>query len=91
MPSVVEQTKLEHVEHILISGTGTLDFAVAGEESYYTWHGTEDADWTVDDVATVENVEEDRVLLHPQEEYFTCEITAEGEELNEGPVRCYCP
>jgi hypothetical protein len=91
MPSVIEQTRLDRVEHILASGTGTLDFAVEGEESYYTWRGTEEADWTVDDVASVENVEEDRILLRPTGEYFVCEIAADGDEHNTGPVRCYCP
>jgi hypothetical protein len=91
MPEVIEQMRLERVEHILASGTGTLDFAVEGEESYYTWRGTEDADWTVEDVGRVENVEEDRILLEPEGDYFTCEITADGEEHNSGPVRCYCP
>lgn len=91
MPSVLEQTRLDRVEHVLASGTGILDFAVEGEESYYTWRGTEDADWTIEDVASVENVEEDRILLRPRGEYFICEIAANGEEDNTGPVRCYCP
>lgn len=91
MPEVIEQMRLERVEHILTSGTGTLDFAVEGEESYYTWRGTEDSDWTVEDVDRVENVEEDRILLEPEGDYFTCEIMADGEEHNSGPVRCYCP
>ena len=79
---------LDRVEHILASGSGLLDFAVAGEDQYYTWDGTEDADWSVEDVARAENVEEDRILFYPTGDFFTCEITANGEEANEGPVRC---
>lgn len=90
MARISQTTCLENVEHILGSGTGTLDFAVGGENSYYTWEGSEDADWTVEDVAHVENVEEDRFILHPKGEYFTCEIDADAEEENKGPVRCWC-
>lgn len=90
MPTIAQRTQLERVEHILGSGTGTLDFVVAGESAYYTWHGTEDADWEVDDVSTVENVDEDRIIIYPEGDYFTCEIVADGEEHNTGPVRCWC-
>ena len=90
MPHIVQSTTLDAVEHILISGTGVLDFAVAGEDDYYTWLGTEDADWTVEDVSRVENGDEDRVILYPDADTFICEISANGEEHNQGPVRCYC-
>jgi hypothetical protein len=90
MPTIAQKTRLDHVEHILGSGTGTLDFAIEGESGYYTWYGAEDADWEVDDVATVENAEEDRFLIYPEADYFTCVITADGEEHNSGPVRCWC-
>lgn len=89
MPTITERTKLEQVEHILASGSGVLDFAVAGEDNYYTWRGTEEADWRVDDVRCVENAEEDRLILYPEGD-FTCEINAENEENNAGPVRCFC-
>jgi len=82
---------LDRVEHILASGTGVLDFAVAGENEYYTWDGVEDADWTVEDIERAENVEEDRLVFYPAGEFFTCEIVADGEEFNDGPVRCHCP
>lgn len=90
MPTIAQKTRLDYVEHILGSGTGTLDFAVEGESGYYTWHGAEDADWEVDDVATVENADEDRFTIYPKADYFTCEIPADGEEHNTGPVRCWC-
>lgn len=90
MTRITQSTHLEEVEHILGSRTGTLDFAVEGENDYYTWDGNEDADWTVEDVDRVENLEEDRFILHPEGEYFTCEIDADAEEGNEGPVRCWC-
>jgi len=81
---------LDRVEHILASGTGVLDFAVADEDQYYTWDGTEVAEWTVEDVERAENVEEDRLIFYPDGDFFTCEITADREEGNEGPVHCYC-
>lgn len=90
MPRIVQRTTLEKVEHILGSGVGTFDFAVEGESEYYTWIGTEDADWEIEDVARVENADEDRFVLYPAGDYFTCEIAATGEEWNEGPVRCWC-
>ena len=90
MPTIAQKARLDRVEHILGSGTGTLDFAVEGESAYYTWHGAEAADWEVDDVATVENDDEDRFIIYPESDYFTCEITADGEEHNTGPVRCWC-
>jgi len=85
---IADSTVLDQVEHILASGSGTLDFAVVGENNYYTWHGREDADWTVTGVGTVENAKEDRIILYPASEFFRCEIEADGEEQNEGPVRC---
>ena len=90
MTRITQSTRLEKVEHVLGSGTGTLDFAVDGESDYYTWEGTEDADWTIEDVEYVENVGEDRVVLYPEGEYFTCEINADADEGNEGLVRCWC-
>jgi hypothetical protein len=72
------------------SGTGTLDFAVEDENQYYTWRGAEEADWSVEDVERIENSEEDRFIIYPEDDYFTCEIEAETEEENTGPVNCYC-
>lgn len=90
MPRISQTTRLERVEHIIGSGTGVLDFAVEGESGYYTWEGDEDANWTIEDVDCVENIEEDRFILRPKGEYFTCEIDADAEERNYGPVRCWC-
>jgi len=90
MTVVSQKTVLREVEHILGSGNGTLDFAVKGEEEYYTWNGVEDADWDVEDVARVENVEEDRFVVYPAGETFTCEIDASKDKFNHGPVHCYC-
>jgi len=90
MTSVSQKTVLDEVEHILASGAGTLDFAVKGENDYYTWRGSEEADWEVEDAARVENADEDRFVIYPEGEYFVCEIEADGEENNVGPVRCYC-
>ena len=90
MTVVSQKTVLREVEHILGSGNRTLDFAVKGEEDYYTWNGVEDADWDVEDVARVENVEEDRFIMYPADETFTCEIDASKDEFNHGPVHCYC-
>lgn len=90
MPQISQQTRLDHVEHILGSGVGILDFAVEGDTEYYTWRGTEDAEWTVEDIDRVENGDEDRFIMYPEGEYFTCEIAADGEESNPGPVRCWC-
>jgi hypothetical protein len=88
MRTISRDRVLERVEHILASGTGTLDFAVEGESGYYTWHGTTGADWTVTGVGRVENDDEDRLLIYPEGECFRCEITAESDEHNSGPVRC---
>lgn len=89
MPNITENTRLERVEHILSSGTGTLDFAVEGEQNYYTWNGREDSEWTVEGIKTAENDEEDRLVFYPVGDYFTCEIGSEREEGNPGPVRCW--
>lgn len=89
MARISQSTRLEEVEHILGSGTGILDFAIAGESGYRTWEGSEDADWTVEDVDYVENVDEDRFILYPDGEHFTCEIDADAEDENGGPVRCW--
>lgn len=88
MPTIDSDVVLDRVEHILASGTGILDFAVTGESGHYTWHGTEDADWTVSGVDRIENDDEDRLIIYPDEDYFECEITADAEEQNTGPVRC---
>lgn len=89
MPIIAQDTRLDEVEHILASGVGTLDFAVQGENNYYTWHGHEDADWVITDVELIENTDEDRILIYPSGPFFTCDIEATGEEHNEGPVRCH--
>lgn len=90
MPRITTSTRLEQVEFILGSGTGVIDFAVAGEDAYYTWDGVEDADWSVEDVKLVENDDEDRFVLYPEGEYFICEIDADEEGLNGDRVRCWC-
>ena len=90
MTVVSQETVLQEVEYIIGSGNGTLDFAVKGEEDYYTWHGVENADWDIEDVDRVENIEEDRFIVYPAGKTFTCEIDASQEEFNQGPVRCYC-
>ena len=88
MPIITSDLVLDEVEYILSSGTGTLDFAVRGEDDYYTWWGTEEADWKVDGVEHVENDSEDRLILYPVGGTFSCDISADGEEFNTGPVRC---
>lgn len=90
MTVISQKTVLRDVEYIIGSGSSTLDFAVEGEEDYYTWHGVEDADWEVEDVGHVENIKEDRFIMYPIGEMFTCEIEASEDEFNHGPVRCYC-
>lgn len=80
--------RLEDVEHVLGSGNGVLDFAVEGRNEFVTWWGTEDAKWTVEDVERIENADEDRFIVFPEGEYFTCEIEVEDEGYNSGPVRC---
>lgn len=90
MNEITDSVVLRDVEHILGSGSGVLDFAVAGDSDYRTWRGTEDADWRIDDVEYVENSDEDRLLFYPIADYFVCEIEASGPEGNTGPVYCYC-
>lgn len=90
MAIIASDQRLESVEYIIASGVGVLDFAIEGETGTLTWRGREDADWTVEDVSHVENSTEDRVNIYPEGDYFTCEISADGEEHNEGPVRCWC-
>jgi hypothetical protein len=90
MPPVTQTESLEKVEHILASSTGILDFAVEGENEYYTWRGSEEADWEVEDVDRVENADEDRFIVYPEEDYFVCNIEADREENNLGSVYCYC-
>jgi hypothetical protein len=87
MTTVSQPVVLRRVEHILASGSGVLDFAVEDEEEYQTWWGLEDADWEIEDVSKIENVEEDRIVMYPEEDYFVCEIEFEGEEER---VRGYC-
>lgn len=83
-----ETTKLTAIEFILGSGAGTLDFAVEGDEEYYTWSGEEDSEWTIEDTDRVENDEEDRFILHPEDNFFTCivDVTDEGKDT----VNCWC-
>jgi hypothetical protein len=90
MNEITESVVLQEVEHILGSGSGVLDFAVAGESDYRTWWGTEDADWHIEDTKYTENADEDRFIIYPISGYFVCEIEASGAEGNAGPVRCYC-
>lgn len=85
MPQITGDTRLEQVEHVLGSGTGILDLAVHGENDYYTWDGPEDVDWSIADVARVENSSEDRFIVYPEAEYFVCEI-----ETSSGSIRCWC-
>lgn len=80
---------LERVEYIRV-GNGVLDFAIEGENHEYTLWCSENADWTIETPGIVENSTEDRFLVKPPKgEHFICEITADGEERNEGPVRCW--
>jgi len=79
MARITQSTRLSRVQHIVGSGTGVLDFAVDGEDGYYTWDGNEDADWEIEDVASVENIDEDRFILYPEGEFFVCEIESQGE------------
>jgi hypothetical protein len=88
MPTIADNLVLDRVEHILASGTGVLDFGVVGEDQYYSWWGTEDADWTVKNIGSIQNTEDDRIVFYPANDYFTCEIAADSEEDNRGPVRC---
>jgi len=90
MTRITQSTRLSRVQHIIGSGTGLLDFAVDGEDDYYTWDGNEDADWEVEDVASVQNIDEDRYIMYPEGEFFVCEIESQGEEKNTGPVHCWC-
>lgn len=77
---ISQTTRLDRVQHILGSGSVILDFAVEGESGYYTWDGTEDSNWEVEDVDRVENVEEDRFIMYPEGKFFVCEIESKGEE-----------
>jgi len=86
MVRISEPTRLDRVQHIVGSGTGVLDFAVEGESEYYTWEGSEDADWEVDGVGRVENIEEDRFIMYPAGESFVCEVE---EGASGGVVRCW--
>lgn len=89
MSTISQPRRLERVEHILGSGSGVLDFAVEGQNEYLTWWGSEDAEWLIEDIDRVENAEEDRLIFYPEGSYFVCEIEADGEEYNTGPVRCW--
>lgn len=90
MPRITKSTRLNEVEHVLGSGGGTLDFAVESEREYYTWEGNEDADWAIEDVDCVENAEEDRFILYPDENHFICKIDSPVKEGSEAHVRCWC-
>ncbi len=90
MERISRPTRLDRVEYILGSGNGILDFAVDSRDEYVTWHGLEAAEWTVEDVDRIENADEDRFIVFPEGEYFTCEIEADDEEHNSGPVQCWC-
>jgi len=89
MERIAQDTKLTGVERIVGSGTGTIDFEL-GNGELYIWDGAEDADWSVKNIDYIENGAEDRIVMHPEGEHFVCEISADGEEYNEGPVRCWC-
>jgi len=73
------------------SGTGVLEFAVEGEREYYTWEGSEDEKWEVNDVGQVENIEEDRFIMYPAGEYFICEIEliSDSKDVDESRARCW--
>lgn len=86
MRRVSQGTKLTRVEYILGSGTGVLDFAVQGEDDYYTWEGTENDDWSIKNVGRIENDSEDRFTVFPEEGYFTCEISLD--EKGRETVHC---
>lgn len=88
MPRITQTTRLERVEHVLGSGVGILDFAVEGEQSYYTWEGAEATDWEIEDVDHVENAEEDRFVIYLEGDYFTCEVTI-GADPEDATVRCW--
>lgn len=90
MARITQSTRLSRVQHIVGSGTGVLDFAVDGEDDYYTWDGNEDADWEVEDVASIQNIDGDRYIMYPEGEFFVCEIESQDEEKNTGPVHCWC-
>jgi hypothetical protein len=81
--------RLDHVEHIIGSGTGILEFAVEGESEYYTWEGSEEADWEVEGVSRVENIGEDRFMMYPGERLFVCEIEEGDERVSGDEVRCW--
>jgi len=68
-----------------------LEFAVEGESEYSTWKGSEDADWEVDSVGRVENIEEDRFIMYPAGEYFICEIEliSDSRDVDESRARCW--
>ena len=77
MPVIADDVVLKRGEYILGSGTGTLDFAVAGGSEYYTWYGIEDADWYMTGVERIENDDEDQLLIYPSGDYSRCEIAAD--------------
>jgi hypothetical protein len=91
MVEITGPTRLNRVEHIIGSGTGVLDLSVVDESEYRTWIGSENADWEITGVERVENIEEDRFIIYPEEEYFICEIEAEvGSGDSSGTrVRCW--
>ncbi|WP_232685683.1 hypothetical protein [Halobacterium zhouii] len=85
MNRITQTTRLDRVEHILGSGTGTLDFAIEGQTAYHTWEGEEDDNWDVQGIDSIKNADEDRFLIYPEGEYFMCEI-----DVDRGVVRCRC-
>lgn len=78
---------LNRVEYIRTSGVGLLNRSVSGRDDSLVWKGTEDPDWTVEDIANAENIEEDRLQFYSDGEYLICEISAISEEQNDGPVQ----
>ncbi|MWG36109.1 hypothetical protein [Halomarina oriensis] len=89
MSDTSQDRRLERVEHILGSGSGVLGFAIDGQNQYETWVGVEDAEWTVYGVKSVENAEEDRFVMYPEEDYFICEITSEKSGGEDKSVQCW--
>lgn len=88
MARIQTETRLERVEHVLGSGSGVLDFAIEGESGYYTWEADEATEWVVENVGSVENTDEDRFVIYPEDEYFTCLI--EPDTGPAGRARCWC-
>lgn len=90
MERISRGTTLTNVERILGSDSGVLDFEVADDDTYYVWEGEdrEDADWTVENVDRVENDNEDRFIMFPEGDGFTCEIDLNDDGWER--ARCWC-